>query len=233
MRGIDWLGRLWLLFAIGMVAGGLAGFAAGWLSVEEVRRLSGALGAAGTARPLAALALAFLAILVLTALCFPVAPLIGVAAGSLFGAGTGFVLTLAASVIGSTIAQRAAAHMLRHAVRARFAPLIARHEAGIARHGAAYLFALRLLPFLPYWSANLLAGLSGMRLRAFIPVTTIGLAPSILLYTLAGDRLAHLRSLDDLASPALMGALLLFGLAPLLLIAGARVARQTSSTMRR
>ncbi|MCW4462607.1 VTT domain-containing protein [Sphingomonas sp. BT-65] len=233
MRGIDRLGRLWLLLAIIMVAGGLAGFAAGWLSIDAVQRLNGALDAASAAHPLAALALAFLVILVLTALCFPVAPLIGVAAGSLFGPVTGFVLTLAASVAGSTIAQLAARHMLREAVRARLAPLLARHEAGIARHGAAYLFALRLLPFVPYWSANLLAGLSGMRLRAFVPVTAIGLAPSILFYTLAGDRLAHLSSLDDLGSPALLGALLLFGLAPLLGIAGARVARQMSSTIRR
>ncbi|WP_423605879.1 TVP38/TMEM64 family protein [Sphingomonas sp. MS122] len=232
MRGIDWPGRLWLLLAIAMVAGGLTGFAAGWLSVDEVRRLSGAVGAASAAHPLPMLALAFLVILVLTALCFPVAPLIGVAAGSLFEPGPGFLITLAASVAGSTIAQMAAARMLRDAVRARFAPLIARHEAGIARHGAAYLFALRLLPFLPYWSANLLAGISGMKLRAFVPVTAIGLAPSILLYTLAGDRLARLRSLDDLASPALLGALLLFGFAPLLAIAGARVARQMSSTIR-
>ncbi len=87
-------------------------------------------------------------------------------------------------------------------------------DEGIARDGAFYLFALRMLPFLPYSLTNLLMGLTGMSARKFYWVSQLGMLPATVVYVNAGTQLAHLHSLAGIVSPRMIGAFALLALLP-------------------
>jgi uncharacterized membrane protein YdjX (TVP38/TMEM64 family) len=101
-------------------------------------------------------------------------------------------------------------------VKRRLGPRFARIERGMAAQGASYLLTLRLNPVIPYWLVNLAMGLTAIRLRTYVPLTLVGLVPSILLYVEAGTRIATLERPGDIASPALLAALFVVSLLPLL-----------------
>jgi uncharacterized membrane protein YdjX (TVP38/TMEM64 family) len=151
-----------------------------------------------------------------TALCFPAAPLIGLAAGALFGLWPGLLMATVASSIGSTLAFLQSRYLMSGWVKRRLGPRFARIERGMAAQGASYLLTLRLNPVIPYWLVNLAMGLTAIRLRTYVPLTLVGLVPSILLYVEAGTRIATLERPGDIASPALIAALFVVSLLPLL-----------------
>ena len=225
------IGIGWALLLGAVMLAALAAVSSGRLTLDELRAGKAALAASVEAAPVLAAALFLIAVIAATALCFPVAPLIGVSGGALFGGALGFVLTLAGTVIGSTIAFAAARRWLRGHARARFERRMAMIDGGMVRHGGAYLLALRFNPLIPYWPVNLAMGVTAISWRRFVPLTAIGLAPSIATYAIAGTHLAELRTLRDLATPEMLAALLVFSLAPFAAQALLR-RRQRSSTSR-
>ena len=70
----------------------------------------------------------FLCCLVLTAACFPAAPILGLSAGALFGLWPGLAIMLGAWVLGSTIAFFGARFFLRDWVKRTFGKRIDSHR---------------------------------------------------------------------------------------------------------
>jgi len=204
---------VFLLVVAGAIA--LALFYGEWFSLSRLKESRDALAAWAAERPLPALGGFFLITLVATACCFPAAPIIGLTAGTLFGFWTGFPLVLTASACGSTIAFLAARTALRDWVEARFGARLAPIDRGFERHGAFYLLALRFNPLIPYWLVNLAMGITRMKLRAYVPLTLVGLSPATFIYVDAGTRLATLTGVRDILSPGLIAALVLLSLFPL------------------
>lgn len=172
--------------------------------------------AAADAHPLAWAAGFFCACVGATALCFPAGPVLGVAAGALFGFWGGLGLAAAAWPIGSTLAFLASRHWLRERVKARFGGPLAAIDRGVERSGAWYVLSLRINPLVPYWLVNLAAGATAMRLGAYIPVTVVGLLPAILVYVSAGAQLAALGGAGDVLPLGTIALLLVFSLVPLI-----------------
>jgi uncharacterized membrane protein YdjX (TVP38/TMEM64 family) len=187
-----------------------------WLTLAHLRETQAGLVRLVEARPILCSASFFLACAALTGCCFPAAPIIGIAAGALFGFWAGASVVLAATTIGSTAAFHLSRTLLRDWVDARFGHRMAAVDRGFEAHGPAFLLALRFNPVIPYWSVNLLMGLTAMRVRTYVPLTLVGLMPATILYAHAGTRLAHLESVSDIFTPLLIGALLLLCLLPLL-----------------
>jgi uncharacterized membrane protein YdjX (TVP38/TMEM64 family) len=225
VAGIDTGRKIFLAVVAAMIALALLSPAADWLTIESLRESRDMLAAFVAARPVVAGAGFFALCVVATACCFPAAPLIGLAGGALFGFWPGLAIVLAASSIGSTAAFFESRYLLRGWVRTRLSPRLAPIERGLERHGPAWLLALRWNPFVPYWLVNLMMGVTAMRARIYVPLTVIGLFPATLLYVTAGTELAALRSAADIASPGLIGALLLLSLLP---IAAALIARRSA-----
>lgn len=211
-RGIGKAAFAGLLIAV--IALTLVALVTGWLSLELLRDVVATGSGAARAHPVAVAAIFFLVVLVATTLCFPAAPLLGMSGGALFGLWSGMALVLVASSIGSTIACMGARFLFRDWIARRFAVRLARIDAGLEQHGAAYLLALRFNPVIPYWPVNLAIGCTHMPLRQFLVLTLVGLAPSILVYALAGTHLHTLNSLGQAASGDVMLALLLLSLVP-------------------
>ncbi|WP_397607140.1 FAD-dependent oxidoreductase [Silanimonas sp.] len=188
-----------------------------WLTLGALKTQADALSTAVAANPWQAAGLFFLAYVLVAALSIPGAAVMTLAAGALFGLLEGTVLVSFASSIGATLAFLVARFGFRDALRARFGERLRDIDAGIARDGAFYLLTLRLVPAFPFFIVNLLSGLTSLATRTFYWVSQLGMLPATIVYVLAGTQLAQIRSVGDILSPGLLGALVALSALPLLL----------------
>ena len=213
------MNRRKLLFAFGfiaLIAGFFASGAGEWLSLAALKARHGELLAWRDAQPLTA-ALGFAGLYVaVTALSVPGATVLTLAAGALFGLGTGTLLVAIAATTGATLAMLVARFLLRDAIQARFGERIRALDAGIERDGAFYLFTLRLVPVVPFFLINLASGLTALPVRTYVWVSLIGMLPGTVVYVNAGTQLARVESLSGLLSPGLIASFVLLGVFPLL-----------------
>lgn len=186
------------------------------LSLTTINDCSRQLADVVAARPLFFAALFALFCAGLSALCFPIAPTIGVAAGALFGFWTALAVLSLGFTVGSTLACCGSRFLFRDWVKARLGARLASFDRGFERHGGAYLLALRFNPLVPYWLVNLAMGVTRMRLAAYVPLTFVGLLPALAIYANAGSRLATIDSIGDILSAELLASLVLLSLFPLL-----------------
>ena len=111
-------------------------------------------------------------------------------AGALFGAAQATLLVSFASTIGATLAFLLSRYFLRDAVEKRFGERLTRVHEGIERHGALYLFLLRLFPGVPFVVVNAGMGLTRMRLWTYYWVSQLGMLAGTFLFASAGAQLA-------------------------------------------
>ena len=186
-----------------------------YLSLASLKAQQASLNARAAAHPWLAAGLFFVLYVAVTALSLPGAALMTLVAGALFGLLGGFVLVSFASTLGATLAMLISRFLLRDWVQAKFGQRLAAIDQGIAREGASYLFALRLVPVFPFFLINLAMGLTRLPVRTFWWVSQLGMLPGTLVYVNAGRELGQLDSLAGILSPGLLGAFVLLGLLPL------------------
>jgi pyruvate/2-oxoglutarate dehydrogenase complex dihydrolipoamide dehydrogenase (E3) component/uncharacterized membrane protein YdjX (TVP38/TMEM64 family) len=156
-----------------------------------------------------------LAYVAVTALSLPVATLLTLAAGAVFGLLEGTVLVSFASSIGATLAFLASRFVLRDSVQQRFGKRLSTINEGMQREGALYLFTLRLVPVIPFFVVNLLMGLTTLKARTFYWVSQLGMLAATVVFVNAGTQLASLQSLSGILSPRIIGSFALLGVFPL------------------
>ena len=157
-----------------------------------------------------------IAYVAVTALSLPVATLLTLAAGAVFGLLQGTVLVSFASSIGATLAFLASRFVLRDSVQQRFGKRLTTVNEGMRREGAFYLLTLRLVPVIPFFVVNLLMGLTTLRARTFYWVSQLGMLAATVVFVNAGTQLASLHSLSGILSPRILGSFVLLGVFPLL-----------------
>ncbi|MFT5588028.1 MAG: pyruvate/2-oxoglutarate dehydrogenase complex dihydrolipoamide dehydrogenase (E3) component [Bradyrhizobium sp.] len=187
-----------------------------YLSLDELKSRQEALQAAATASPLASAGIFFLIYTAVTALSFPGAAILTLAAGAIFGLWLGTLIVSFASCVGATLAFLSARFILRDWVIRRFGDKLKSFNEGIARDGALYLFTLRLVPVFPFFLINLLMGLTVMPVRTYYWVSQIGMLAGTLVFVNAGTQLAQITSLKGILSPGLLLSFVLLGVFPLL-----------------
>lgn len=184
------------------------------LTLANLKAQQGAIDAWYRASPLLVLGAFFAIYVTMTAVSFPGAAIMTLAAGALFGLTTGTVLVSFASSIGATLAFLASRHVLGNWVQQRFGDRLGAFNAGMERDGAFYLFSLRLVPVFPFFLVNLLMGLTRIRTWTYYWVSQVGMFLGTIVYVNAGTQLARIDSLRDVASPALLGSFAALGLMP-------------------
>ena len=209
----------WLLLAV--VA--LAAFAA-WrsgllaeLDLASLKARQQSLQGWVAGNPVASAAIFFGAYVAVTAVSLPGAAVMTLGAGALFGLLEGTVLVSFASSIGATLAFLTSRFVLRDAIRNRYRERLEGFDRGIERDGAYYLFTLRLVPVVPFFLVNLLAGLTALRAGMFYLVSQVGMLPGTLVFVYAGTQLARIDSLGDVLSPGLLAAFVALGMLPLVM----------------
>ena len=162
-------------------------------------------------------AVAFFVVYVLvTGTSLPGAALLTLIAGAVFGLAQGVVMVSFASTLGATMAFTIARYLFRDAVRARFGQYLATIDRGVEREGAFYLFALRLVPAVPFFAINLAMALTPISTWRFYWVSQVGMFFGTVVYVNAGAELGQIESVGDILSPALWISFALLGLAPLI-----------------
>ena len=158
-----------------------------------------------------ALAIFFVAEVVLVAVSAPVGIWMSALAGFLFGFWIGTAVVSVAAMLGAMLAFLAARYVFFDAIHraARTRPRLQRWLAAIDRgfhdHGAYYVLLLRLTPVIPFWALNLGLGLTRVRVRDYWWATQLGMLPATMVVVNAGASVAEIRSLGDLISWRVIG----------------------------
>jgi uncharacterized membrane protein YdjX (TVP38/TMEM64 family) len=164
-----------------------------------------------------AILVAFAGYVMATGLSLPVATILSLAIGALFGRWAGTVLVSFAATAGATLAMLGSRYLLRESIQQRFGPRLELINQGMAKDGAFYLLTLRLLPIIPFWLVNLAIGLTNIRVRTFWLVSQVGMLPATFVYVNAGTALGELNSWRNVLSTNVIVSLLLLALLPLAL----------------
>ncbi|MFN2441371.1 MAG: TVP38/TMEM64 family protein [Thermoanaerobaculia bacterium] len=134
--------------------------------------------------------LVFLGVYVLFSLTFvPVLPL-AAAAALTWGWFWGGIIELVVAIVGAlppyVIARSAASSWIESKMKARFGINYDR----VRIRATSTLFLLRLVPVLPFSAVNYLSGLAAIRPLPYLVATTIGMVPSVFLFTYFVDAVA-------------------------------------------
>lgn len=180
------------------------------LSLEAFQASRARIDALYARQPVPVAAAYFALYVAVAALSLPGAAVMTLIGGALFGFTTGLVLVSFASAIGATLAFLAARFLLRDWVQGKFGDKLRALNEGVAREGAFYLFALRLVPLFPFFLVNLLMGLTPIRTWTFYWVSQLGMLAGTAVYVYAGTQLGAFK-----VSAGLLIAFVLLGLFPL------------------
>ena len=172
------------------------------------------------AHPLRA-ALVYLAIYILvTAFSLPVATLVSLVGGFLFGNLLGTALTVVGATVGATVLFLAARTALGDYLRGLAGSRLARLEQGFRAHAFSYMLFLRLVPVFPFWLVNLAPAFLGVSLATFVASTFVGIIPGAFVYVNLGRGLGRvLDARDGAAIDDLLGADIIVALSLLSLLA--------------
>lgn len=197
---------------------GIAYFQFGWgeyLSLQSLKQHNDSLVTAFENRPIEVVSLFTIIYIVSTALSFPGAAVLTLAAGAIFGLGWGTLIVSISSTVGATLAFLAARFLFRDSVEKKFRERLEKINEGVRKEGAFYLFTLRLIPLVPFFLVNSLMGLTSIRVSTYFIVSQIGMLPGTAVYVNAGTQLSKLESMSGILSPAMLFSLILLGLLPL------------------
>ncbi len=168
------------------------------------------------ASPLLVAGAFFVFYVLVTAVSLPVATLMTLVGGALFGLLWGLVIISFASSIGALLAFLVSRYLLRDAVQSRFGDSLKTLNEGIEKDGAFYLFSLRLVPVFPFFIINLLMGLTPIPARTYYWATQLGMLAVTAVFVNAGTQLGQLESVSGILSPKLLLSFVLLALFPLL-----------------
>ena len=135
-------------------------------------------------------------------------------AGAIFGLVNGLIIVSFASSIGASLAFLVSRYLFRESIQEKFGSSLESINQGIARDGAFYLFALRLVPAFPFFIINLVMGLTPIKLKTFYWVSQLGMLAGTVVYVNAGTQLAQVDSAAGILSFELIISFILLGLLP-------------------
>ena len=182
-----------------------------YFSLEFFKSQQAAIDAYYRAHPLRAAASYFAIYVAVTGLSLPGAAVMTLAGGAVFGLLWGTVIVSFASTIGATLAFLASRFLLRDWVQEKFGDKLKTINDGVAKEGAFYLFALRLVPAFPFFAINLVMGLTPIKTWTYMWVSQVGMLAGTLVYVYAGTKLGEFK-----VSAGLIIALALLGVFPLI-----------------
>lgn len=151
------------------------------------------------------------------ALSLPIATLLSLVGGFLFGRWLGTLVVVIGATIGATGIFLIARTALGRTLREKASPLYQRVVDNMANNAVGYMLFMRLVPIFPFFLVNVVPAFFNVRLLPYVLTTFVGIMPGSFVYTNLGRELGTLSSLKDLmAWPTLLAFCLLglFALTP-------------------
>lgn len=130
--------------------------------------------------------------------------------GAIFGPWLGTLWTSIAAIIAAVAAFAFTRTVGREIIIQKLAGRWNGMDAEISQGGLFYIFAIRLLPIIPYGLVNFAAGLTSIRFRDYLLGTILGTVPGILPFVMLGS--SGLQAMKTGNILPLVGSLALIGL---------------------
>jgi len=145
-------------------------------------------------------AFAYVAIYILAvAFSVPGAIWLTLSGGFVFGTILATTFTLVAATTGATLIFLAARSSLGSALHERAGPWLRRIDDEVAQGEVSFMLAIRLIPIIPFFVANIAPALVKVRLSTFVWTTLVGIAPATAIIASAGAGLGDI--LDEGGEP--------------------------------
>jgi uncharacterized membrane protein YdjX (TVP38/TMEM64 family) len=183
-----------------------------YVRLESVKRHRDALQAFVGMHYAPALLIAFLVYAAATAFSLPIAIVLSLTIGFLFGRWVGTALVVTAATVGATLLFVAARYLFADAARKRLGSVGERINAGFTANAFLYLLFLRLVPLFPFFLVNLAPAFTTIPLSTFVVATAVGIIPGTFVFVNLGQALGSIESLKGLVSPELIGSFLLLAM---------------------
>lgn len=150
------------------------------------------------------------------ALSLPIATLMTLLGGFLFGLVNGTLLVVTGATIGSTIIFLVAKTSLGATLRDKAGSLYKKIETNMKENAVGYLLFMRLVPIFPFVAVNIVPALFNVPIGVFILTTFFGIIPGTAVYVYFGQQLGSIESLNDLVSSEVLLAFALLGMMALI-----------------
>ena len=187
-----------VLVVVAAVAALIASGALKHVSLDELRANSDRLQTYVQSHPVLSLSSYLAAYVLCIALSLPVALVMTVSGGFLFGPWLGGPTAALGCTLGATAVFLISRLTVGDALEARTGPRVRAIAEGLRKDAFFYLLTLRLIPVTPFWLANVAAGLIAIRVPVFVAATFLGILPASLIYAGIG---AGLGALFDSGAP--------------------------------
>ena len=153
-----------------------------------------------------------------TSCSLPITAVLAVTSGVLFGPFVGLLISSLATTMGGAVSFLSSRYILRDFIQQRFPAHIEVVNKGIETEGAFYIFGLRMIPVIPFWTLNLLTGLTSMPLWTFSLATMLGMIPILSIFAFTGSQLNSIEtfSLGAVFTPGVIVSLILLASFPLI-----------------
>ena len=167
-----------------LIAGLILFFATGLhqkISFQQLAQSYGEIKLFVTEQRVLALMIFFTVYFLAVAMSLPIASLLTLSGGAIFGWWAALIIITAATA-GGGLVFLAAKSLLRDWLKQKTGAFMQKLETGFRKNGFSYLLALRLIPAAPFWVVNIIPALVGMRFSTFMQATFVGIAPGTLVY---------------------------------------------------
>lgn len=149
--------------------------------------------------------------IVSVAFMVPIATLLTLAGGFLFGSVLGAVFVNLGATIGAFFAFLFARYIIGDKIQERYSEQLNKFNKELEENKFQYLLTLRFLPIFPFFLINFLSGVTKLDIKTFIITTSIGIIPGSFVYTYAGSQLATISSMGDIFTKEMLIAFILLG----------------------
>ena len=177
----------------------------------------------------------FFAYIIAVAFSLPIASVLTLVGGAIFGIVAAPVIIIAATV-GALILFLAARGAFADMLAKKAGPFMGRIKGGFDDQPFFWLLALRLIPLAPFWAVNIAPALLGMKTWPYIIATLFGIAPGTTVYVLVGGGFDAILAagktpdLSTLGDPRILLPLAGLGLLALIPIIGKKIIKKEASS---
>ena len=147
----------------------------------------------------------------------PVAAILCLIIGALFGLVQGIILASFASSLGALTCFLISRYLFKNFIEKKFKKSIKTINTGIAKDGLYYLFFVRMTPIFPFFLINLVFSVTKIKALQFYIISQIGMLLGTLLFINAGTQLAKINSIEDIFNKYVIISLVLIALIPIVI----------------
>lgn len=145
------------------------------------------------------------------AFLLPIATVLTLSGGFLFGAIFGTLFSTLGATLGAILAFLFSRYVIGDSIQKKYEKQLIKFNKEIENNKYQYLFSLRFLPVFPFFLVNFFCGITKVDMKTFIITTYFGIIPGGFVYTYAGSRLADINSMSDIFTKEILFAFILLG----------------------